>query len=131
MVPFLPLGRVAGVQSQRAGSDASAAGGPRDYHQPCEVLNRVSCVIHAGGEHESVSMRLLWASQETLRVHRLSAQPVHEPHQRSVARPHRPADSGAAGGVRRDVVEATRRVVAGNSRTRDSGPCHSGVAFQE
>ena len=95
MVPFLPHGRVARVPKVGVRGAASAAGGPRDYHQPCEVLNRVSRVVHAGSIDESVPVWLLRASHQTLRVHRLPTHELHEPHQRTAIGPHRLADPGA------------------------------------
>lgn len=42
MGQVVPLGRVARVPKVGVRCAALAADGPRDYHQPCQVLDRVS-----------------------------------------------------------------------------------------
>ncbi len=61
-------GRAAGVSAQRAGGNAAAAGRRQRDHCACVHVADVSCAIHAGSRHESVSVRLPWVGTERVSV---------------------------------------------------------------
>ena len=79
----------------RTGSAAPAPGGrPRD-HRPCRAEPHLSGRLHAGGRHESLSLRLLRGPRPRMHLPPRHPAPVPQPAVRALAGPYRRPRGGA------------------------------------
>jgi magnesium chelatase family protein len=83
------FGRTAGVSAQRAGGDASAAGGPYGYHRPGLHVAQFSRALYAGGGHEPVPLRLLQRQVAGVHVYPTHDSALCGQDLRAAAGPHR------------------------------------------
>ena len=83
------------IRTAHTGSAAPASGGRSRNHRPCRAEPHLPGLLHAGGRHESLSLRLLRGPRSRMHLPSGYPAPLSQPAVRSVAGPYRCPRRGA------------------------------------